>query len=124
MVLQVDIKAQGDGAYVISLIGRLDGETYRFFDEEIKPLFMETTKLLVFDMDKLDYVSSIGMGVIFHARKVMEDNQGKIVMVNLQPQIKKVFDMVKLLPAKGLFESMEELDKYLDGVQSREKEEK
>ena len=34
-------------------------------------------------------------------------------MVNLQPQIKKVFDIVKALPDQQIFSSLEEMDGIL-----------
>ncbi|MBU0571094.1 MAG: STAS domain-containing protein [Candidatus Omnitrophica bacterium] len=124
MSFKVDVEEQGEGVYTIVIEGRLDAETYQSFDEKIKPLLNAATKVLVFDMGKLEYISSIGMGVIFKARKIVEMNKGKIVMAKLQPQIEKVFALVKLLPRDGIFESMEEVDKYLDAVQKREIEKK
>ena len=37
-------------------------------------------------------------------------------MINLQPQIKKVFDAMKILPIIDIFDDMPEADKYIDQV--------
>jgi hypothetical protein len=41
--------------------------------------------------------------------------------MNLQPQIKKVFDIVNALPSMKIFASVDELDDYLDAIQKRVK---
>ena len=37
--------------------------------------------------------------------------------MNLQPQIQKVFDILKAIPSLKVFASIEELDNYLDKMQ-------
>jgi hypothetical protein len=39
--------------------------------------------------------------------------------MNLQPQIKKVFDIINALPSMQIFASIEELDEYLDAMQKK-----
>jgi hypothetical protein len=41
------------------------------------------------------------------------------VFINLQPQIKKVFDILNALPSLKVFASIQELDGYLDAMQTR-----
>jgi len=40
-----------------------------------------------------------------------------MVFMNLQPQIKKVFDILQAIPTLKVFASIEELDNYLDVMQ-------
>jgi anti-anti-sigma factor len=75
-------------------------------------------------MEGLVYISSAGLGVIFSAKKNLESHGGKIILANLKPQIKKVFDIVKALPREAIFESMQEVDAYLDAMQKRETDNK
>jgi len=120
MALDIEIKERGKAVFLIMPKGRLDTDTYVTFEERVKPLLVQTTKVLIFDMSKLDYISSAGLGVLFFAKKFVEQNKGNFVMTNLQPQIRKVFEIVKALPNESIFESMEEVDKYLDTIQKRE----
>ena len=39
--------------------------------------------------------------------------------MNLQPQIKKVFEIINAIPSMKIFTSMEELDEYLDIMQKK-----
>ncbi len=122
MSLNVNIKKQEKGTYIVVLDGRLDSDTYIDFGEKIKTFLNPDTKTLIFDMKKLDYISSIGLGVIFKARSTIEASGGKILMTSLQPQIKKIFEVVKALPKEPVFDNMQEVDAYLDRVQQQELE--
>ena len=59
----------------------------------------------------------MGLSVLFKARKRMEELSGVFMMVNLQQQIKKVFEVIKALPDMKIFTSMDEADAYLDKIQ-------
>ena len=39
--------------------------------------------------------------------------------MNLQPQIEKVFEIIKALPDQRIFKDIEELDRYLDRMQKK-----
>jgi anti-sigma B factor antagonist len=40
-------------------------------------------------------------------------------MTNLQPQIRKVFEIIMALPSLNVFESVADLDRYLTGIQKK-----
>jgi len=42
-----------------------------------------------------------------------------MVFINLQPQIQKVFDILKAIPSLKVFASIQELDRYLDLMQKK-----
>ncbi|MCX6356979.1 MAG: anti-sigma factor antagonist, partial [Candidatus Aureabacteria bacterium] len=58
-----------------------------------------------------------GIRVIVKAQKAVKARSGKLMVVNLQPRVKKVFDIINALPGQQIFASVEELDKYLDAIQ-------
>jgi anti-anti-sigma factor len=76
---------------------------------------------MVFDLKKLDYISSMGVRVIVKAKKFFKKSEGSVVLLNPQPQISKVFEIVKALPSEQIFESVEEMDRYLDYIQKKTK---
>lgn len=120
MTLGVKIDSREMGVYLLALDGRLDGGTYLFFEEKIDPLLAPGTKVLVLDLGKLSYVSSAGVRVVLKARKAMAARRGTFIMTNLQPQIRKVFEIVNALPDTPIFESVQEADRYLDAMQKEE----
>ena len=74
---------------------------------------------LVLDLSGLEYISSAGIRSIFKARKTLAPHGGKVLLVNPQPQIQKVLDMVKAVPLNEIFSSTAEADAYLDLMQRR-----
>ena len=40
-------------------------------------------------------------------------------MINLQAQVKRVFEIMQLLPSMNVFENRSELDEYLTKIQNR-----
>jgi anti-anti-sigma regulatory factor len=59
------------------------------------------------------------VGVIIKTRKIMKNNDGQVLLVNLQPQIEKVLEIIKALPDQRIFNNIEELDGYLDRMQKK-----
>lgn len=120
MPLKVSIEKKTEGAFLVTLDGRIDSDTYMHLDKEVKPILVPSTKVVILNMDKVDYISSAGLAVIFQMKKSVEANKGSFIIASLQPQVKKVFEVVKALPSENIFESREEIDKYLDFIQKKE----
>ena len=106
-----------DGVYIIAPTGRLDTSTYQAMEDRVDVVLKEQPHTLVFDMESLDYISSMGVRVIAKAQKAMKAYHGNVILLNLQPQIQKVLDIIKALPPQQVFSSMDELDDYLDRMQ-------
>lgn len=118
--LNVIIEKKGKGAFLVGLKGRIDSDTYTILEEKIKPILVPSTELIILDMENINYVSSAGLAVIFEIKKIVEGNNGSLIIASLQPQVKKVLEIVRALPPENIFENREELDKYLDYIQKKE----
>ena len=104
----------------LKLVGRLDTDTAPQLDGELNKLLgRKDIKRLVFDLSGLDYLSSAGIRCFVRARKAVEPGGGTVAIVNPQPGVRKVLDIVKAIPAKGIFASAAELDEYLDAIQKQ-----
>jgi anti-anti-sigma factor len=104
----------------LKLVGRLDTDTAPQLDGELnKVLGRKDIKRLVFDLSGLDYLSSAGIRCFVRARKAVEPGGGTVAIVNPQPGVRKVLDIVKAIPAKGIFANVAELDEYLDAMQKQ-----
>jgi hypothetical protein len=51
----------------------------------------------------------------------MKDFNGKMLMINVPLHIKEVFEIIKAMPSEDIFESIEEMDKYLISRQNKVK---
>jgi sigma-B regulation protein RsbU (phosphoserine phosphatase) len=105
----------------LRLRGRLDATTFGAFDEAATALLSGIADggTLVLDLAALDYISSAGLRSFAKARKSMRERHGHTLVLNPQPQVRKVFDIVKAVPLKEIFASVQELDAYLDTIQQQ-----
>jgi anti-anti-sigma factor len=101
------------------LLGRLDTETAPSLDAELERLLTTQVKVIVFDLSGLNYISSAGLGALYRAQKAMKARSGQALLVRPQPQVQKVFDIVKAVDVKSVFRDVAELDEYLDAMQDR-----
>ena len=121
MELKVDVTPKAQGVYVIQPIGLLNSSTYPLMDKEVDEVLAKSPSLIVLDLQHLEYLSSAGLRIILKAREALKKKNGKLVFMNLQPQIRKVFDIISALPSMQVFKSIEELDDYLDVMQKKAK---
>ena len=119
MALTIKLTHKSTGYVIIHLGGSLDTVTSAQLDKKVDEVLAGTPTHLTFDMENLEYMSSAGVRVILKASKGLEKNKGKTTFVNLQPQIKKVFEIIRALPDMSIFSSIAELDEYLDSMQKR-----
>lgn len=101
------------------LHGRLDAQTYAEFDSAAQIAMPQVADggTMVLDLSSLEYISSAGLRSIAKIRKSMRARNGHTLLLNPQPQVRKVFDIVKAVPVNEVFASTQELDGYLDRIQ-------
>lgn len=85
------IKKEDGSVLKISLVGRLDTTTAPLLEAQLKTS-LNDIKDLVFDFEKLEYISSAGLRVLLSAQKVM-NKQGTMAIENANEEIKGVFDI-------------------------------
>ena len=117
MPLKVNSAETRPGVFTVSPIGNLDANTYEILQKPVESILKQSPDVIIFDLEYLDYISSAGVRVLLKTKKVLEGNNGKIMFIHLQPQIKKVFDIINALPTLQVFTSIRELDDYLDAMQ-------
>lgn len=119
MTLKIRVEETRPQTKTLVLTGRLDHESVEAFDERLEAVLGSTVMVVVFDLTELEYITSAGLRSMFRARKVMSDRGGKCMLVNPQPQVLKVLEIVKVPELGAVFRSVEELDAYLDVIQKK-----
>jgi len=122
MSLTIEVEPSPPFSTTLRLEGRLDNDTAKTFDEKLAKALEAPVKVLIFDLAKVDYISSAGILSILKAQKAMAGRKGKTLFGYLQPGVKKVFDIVKAVDLSTVFASVAELDDYLDAIQKQLKE--
>ena len=88
-------------------------------ERQIDQILARDPEVVVFDMKRLKYISSMGLRVILKTNKAVKGAGGMVHLMHLQPQIRKVFEIIQALPSLNVFASIQEMDQYLDAMQSK-----
>ena len=81
----------GGGARTLAVIGRLDGNTVRILESAVQELAGNERPAVVFDLERMTYVSSAGLRVFLVAAKQAHKAGGKVVFCNLADNVHEVF---------------------------------
>lgn len=119
MSLQINTESSEPSTLYLILDGKLDTITAPDLEQFIEEKIDRNIKTLVFNLEKLSFLSSAGLRIFAKTRKMMKARQGKLYFVNLSPQVQKVFDIVKAVPVSEVFQKTEELDAYLTTMQNK-----
>ncbi len=118
MPLTVKSLEKMPGVHVVYPVGSLDTNTFEVLEKKLDYLIGEgKAKLITLDLAGLEYISSAGIRVVFKAKKQLQQRGGSFTIMNLQPQIRKVFEIINALPSLQVFASIEEMDNYLAEMQ-------
>ena len=93
--------------------GSIDASTFTLLAGEVESALLKSPRLIIFDLVRVTYVSSAGIGVILSAEKALRKTGGKALVANPKPSIKKVFDIVQALPSEQVLVSGAQLDACL-----------
>lgn len=119
MALNVRVEEGRSFTKTLVLEGRLDSDTVVTLDPELDAVLASPVKVLVFELSGLEYISSAGLRSLFKAKRSMKARAGKVLVVNPQPPVQKVFDIVQAVDVDEVFRSVSELDAYLDAMQKQ-----
>jgi anti-anti-sigma factor len=122
MSLEIIITPEANNGKRISVAGSLDSNTAPQLQQSIDTEIDQSISTTIMDFNKLDFLSSAGLRVIFKTKKLMDNSGGNFLLVNLQPQIKKVFEIIKALDGMDVFKDQEEMDEYLAAMQNKVKD--
>ena len=84
-------KTQNADTLNIALEGRLDTSTAPELEAELKTS-LDGISQLVFDMEKLDYISSAGLRVLLSAHKVMV-KKGEMKLTHVNETVMEIFEV-------------------------------
>jgi anti-anti-sigma factor len=94
--MKIDMTHEND-IYMIKLEGFLDTASSPELQKMVEEISSETFEKggfnVVFDLGKIDFVSSAGLRVLLLTKKLADRQNGKIAVINVQQSIREVFDM-------------------------------
>jgi anti-sigma B factor antagonist len=117
MKLAIAVKRAKPDAVTLTLRGTLDGETCALLDREVDKALTQPVRTLVLDMAGVEFITSAGIGTIMKARTSLSRQQADLAIIGMQPQVRKVFEIIRVLPKLKVYKDQAELDEYLGRIQ-------
>ena len=90
--MEVKILEQ-NGEIVVSIEGRVDTVTVPDLEMKVSPIWAMPDTTLVFDCEKLEYISSSGLRIVLTTHKQITANGGKFILRNLTREVRSVLDL-------------------------------
>lgn len=104
---QITSQKLQNGIILISVKGSLDAHTFEEMEKTINQLFENNMYRLIVDLSKLDYISSAGAGVFIGAISTAQENDGLIVLLKPNQNVREVFDLLGLSQIFTITEDMQ-----------------
>jgi anti-anti-sigma factor len=87
------VESKSGTAHVFSLSGRLDATSSPQLEKAVVDRLQAGTNRLLFDLSKLQYISSAGLRVLAMALKQVSAAEGRMALCGLGEPVKMVFDI-------------------------------
>jgi len=92
-----DVTAEGyPTATLVELVGTIDPDTLEIFEGMMDQLSDTGKTYIIFDMHKLKYINSTGMGMMVQFVDGLREEGGGLVLLRMQPKVLLVVEMLGL----------------------------
>lgn len=78
---------------IVTLNGRIDTTNADKFQQDMTPLMQQENPDIEVDCAGMEYTSSQGLRIFLMLQKSVMAHGGKMVLTNMKPQVKEVFDI-------------------------------
>ncbi len=90
----MDITIKEEGTKTLAVLnGRIDTTNADKFQQDIAPLMQGEKPDIEIDCTGMEYTSSQGLRIFLMLQKSVMARQGQLVLKNIRPQVKEVFDI-------------------------------
>jgi len=81
----------------------MDIENQTVFIQSIEKLLSENKNKVIVNMQNITYIDSSGLWALFEGHKKTEQKNGKFVLLNPHPDVKRVLDITKMSKKIDIF---------------------
>lgn len=96
LTIQIERLPALERASIVTLKGSIDAKTVIQFQTRLNTIIEEGINRIIIDMEQVRYVNSTGLGYLINLADTVGSEQGMVVLANVQPKVKVVFDMLGL----------------------------
>ncbi len=103
---------------LVQLCGAIGTATVSKFQQEMTELQNQGYTHIILDMAGIDYISSVGMGTLVNFTDALDNQQGGLALIRVQPKISDLLEMLSLREYVHVFDTQEEAMIYFQSKTS------
>lgn len=107
MEIKIDVRQKGDEITLIVLRGEIGTETVNQFKDRIDQIVADGKNKLIMDFQEVNYLNSMGLGVVAATLKKVKKSKGDLKLINLSPAVQELFELTRLTKVFEIFDSEE-----------------
>ncbi len=107
MDIKIDIRPKSNNITLVVLRGEIGTETVNQFKDKIDALINEGHKRLIMDFQEVNYLNSMGLGVVAATLKKVKKDKGDLKLINLSTSVQELFELTRLTKVFEIFDSEE-----------------
>ena len=102
---------------IVKMVGQLNTYNSTPFQKKIETILHTSYRKIIFDMERLNYVSSTGIGAFTQILKVFgrDANPGVIVLSGVTPKVYEVFQLLGFNSFFRIFDDLQNALKHFEG---------
>lgn len=101
--------------YILEIDGDLDASSCIILDNAISEAVSKGEKKIIIDCERLNYISSAGLGVFMSYLQDFENNKISMALFNLSEKVKNVFQILGLDQLIKIVNTKEEAKAIVNG---------
>jgi len=102
-MLNIQTRQEGNSS-IVTIQGKVNFEVTAQLRDVIRDtVTTQQPKLLVINLEGVNFIDSSGLGLLVAARNSVDKNSGKLHLCALPPQVKKTFDQTNLTNYFSIF---------------------
>lgn len=113
--MKLDVSKKG-GITIIKCEGSLDADNIASFKKVAYEILDRGVVRFVLDASKVDFVDSMGLGVLISLLRRVKQKNGDIKIASLTPDVKTIFEITKLYRLFDVCDSSKEAVERFKGV--------
>jgi anti-sigma B factor antagonist len=107
MEIKIDVRPKGNDITLIILRGEIGTETVNQFKDKIDQIVNDGKTKLIMDFQEVNYLNSMGLGVVAATLKKVKKVKGDLKLINLSPAVQELFELTRLTKVFEIFDSEE-----------------
>jgi len=100
---------QTPSGFIVRLNGDADGEQVDELDRQLRLIANLNPKLLVLDLTRLNFLSSVGMGLLVRIQNQLKENGGRLALAAARPLVREALRRASLQKVFQITETVEEV---------------